>query len=102
MEGVAVPDDVGVGEVGVEDRVGEGAGRRVGRSGVRRGAAAAAGQDSGKQQRRGGQAAAALRGAQDYPLSPLRDTPSMTKRWVIANRISTGMLAITPPAMIVE
>jgi hypothetical protein len=33
--------------------------------------------------------------------APLRETPSMTKRCVTANSSSTGMAAMTPPAMIV-
>jgi hypothetical protein len=61
---------VRVGEVGLEDRVGERAGRGRGRGRGRLGAAAARGEDRDEEQRRGGQAAAALpdvrlQGAQD-------------------------------------
>jgi hypothetical protein len=83
--------------------VGGGAGRLLAPASPVAGAPAAGDEDGAQQQRRGGPAATALlRRARDQPLTPLRATPSMTNRCEIANRTSTGMLAITPPAMIVE
>ena len=35
-----------------------------------------------------------------HPLMPLRAMPSITYRWAMRKTIRTGMLAITPPAMI--
>ena len=94
-ESMSLASALRVGGVGPDDRVGEHV-RALRRT--RRGLSAAA---TGDEQRGGqGRRAASPDPPVDHPFRPLRDTPWMMCRWASTNRISTGTLASTAPAMI--